>query len=74
MVYWNWQLLGSTRIQAQSPVQHCELRISNYCIFSLGQDYCSDLTPGPGTPRAARRPKKKKKKKEMFIVETHFNN
>ena len=67
VVQWNWQCLGSTRIQVPSPARHSGLRILHCLSCGLGHNCGSDLIPDPGTLYALGWPKRKKKKRLVRV-------
>lgn len=60
VAHWNWQCLGSTETQVQSPAPHSRLRIRRCHSCSLVCSCALDLIPGPRVPCAWVKQTKKK--------------
>ena len=58
MAQWDQDHLWSAGTQVRSPVLHSELKIWHCGSCGAGQNYCSDLIPGPRTSYAVGWPKK----------------
>ena len=61
VAHWNWQCLGSTETQVQSPAPHSRLRIRRCHSCSLVCSCSLDLIPGPRVPCAWVKQTKKKR-------------